>query len=231
MARRWNPARGVSKVLESVRLLDLFCGAGGAAMGYHRAGFEVIGVDIAPQPNYPFEFHQADALAWDDFDGFDAIHASPPCQAYTTMNNRHGSASPALISKTRIKLALTGLDYIIENVVGARYELDHPYLLTGEMFGLRVYRPRLFETNFPLLVPPPPPRQKDPVAVYGKNDQRRLWTRGDGTILRAATYEDASEAMGIDWMTWDELCEAIPPAYTELIGLQLAGQLRAREAS
>lgn len=219
------------------RLLDLFCGAGGAAVGYHRAGFVVVGVDIKPQPNYPFEFWQQNALEflryarkWDDGHEteagfFDAIHASPPCQGYTTMRNRHGSSSPLLISETRQLLVATGLPYVIENVLGARRHMVDPYVLSGKMFGLGVHRPRLFETNWPWLQPPPAGAHRDPVAVYGKNDQRRLWTRRDGSSLHAATLEEASVAMGIDWMTWDELREAIPPAYTELIGHQLLAHL------
>ncbi len=208
------------------RLLDLFCGAGGAAMGYSRAGFEVIGVDIVPQPHYPFEFWQGDAmkaLDWTDTIAyrFDVIHASPPCQAYTTMNNRHGSPSQALIAAVRFLLIETGLPYVIENVAGALAHMRSPLELTGEMFGLRVHRPRLFESNQLFLAPWRPARQADPVAVYGKHDQRRLWTRTNGTELRAANLEEGSEAMGIDWMTWDELREAIPPAYTEWIGRQL----------
>lgn len=205
------------------RLLDLFCCAGGAAKGYHDAGFEVIGVDINPQPNYPFEFWQQDALfwIWDLASEFDAIHASPPCQGYTTMNNRHSSSSPLLIEQTRELLEATGLPYVIENVDGARQHLRDPIRLTGEMFGLRVHRPRLFETNWLCLSPPKVARQADPVAVYGKQDGRRLWTRADGTELRVANLSEASEAMGIDWMEWDEIREAIPPAYCEWIGRQL----------
>lgn len=222
-----------------LRLLDLFCGAGGATKGYQRAGFYVVGVDIRSQPSYcGDEFHQADAVAllremaeagesfgpWSAA-GFDAIHASPPCQAYTTMNNRHGSLSPALIPETRRLLLAIGLPYVIENVAGARRELNGPVRLTGEMFGLRVHRPRLFETNWMLMAPRPPARQRDPQAVYGPLDGRLLWRRTDGSELRAtAMLEDAETAMGIDWMAWDELREAIPPAYTELIGGQL-GQL------
>lgn len=221
------------------RLLDLFCGAGGAAMGYHRAGFEVVGVDIKPQPNYPFEFIQADALnavravrahdaVWGDSGGYDAIHASPPCQAYTTMSNRWGSDYPELITETRELLEQTGLPYVIENVPGALASMRSPHRLTGEMFGLRVHRARLFETNWPWLAPSPPSRQADPVAVYGKQDGRRLWTRKDGTELRVADLDEGSEAMGIDWMDWDELREAIPPAMTEYIGGQLMAYLERR---
>lgn len=220
------------------RLLDLFCGAGGAAVGYHRAGFDVVGVDIAPQPHYPFEFIQMDALeyvrrCWWGVDAlFDAIHASPPCQAYTTMNNRHGSNSPPLIASVRDLLNETGLPYVIENVAGALRELRNPTELTGEMFDLRVHRPRLFETSgWLLLAPYRPMRQLDPVAVYGKNDQRRLWTRTDGSELRAATLEQGSSAMGIDWMTWDELREAIPPAYTAYVGEHLIRQVKATVAA
>lgn len=214
------------------RLLDLFCGAGGAAMGYYRAGFDVVGVDIEPQPNYPFEFYEGDAittlrgLSVAGLNTFDAIHASPPCQGYTTMNNRHGSKSPQLIHLVRRRIQEIAKPYVIENVAGARSHMRHPIELTGEMFGLGVYRPRLFETNPFMLAPPRPKRQNNPVAVYGKQDGRRLWTRADGTELRVADLETGSAAMGIGWMTWDELREAIPPAYTEWIGEQLLQHLQ-----
>jgi len=220
------------------RLLDLFCCEGGAAKGYADAGFDVIGVDIAPQPNYPFDFIQADALEFLREDlrwtrgpryaplAYDAIHASPPCQSYTTMSNRWGSDYPALIPAVRDLLERTGLPYVIENVAGSRSELRNPIRLTGEMFGLRVHRPRLFETNWPLMSFPSPPRQPNPVAVYGKNDQRRLWTRTDGSELRAANLEEAREAMGMPWASWDGCREAIPPAYTAFIGVQLIAHVR-----
>jgi DNA (cytosine-5)-methyltransferase 1 len=194
-------------------------------MGYHRAGLDVVGVDIKPQPNYPFEFHQADALSY-PLEGFDGFHASPPCQDYTTMNNRWGSDAPRLIAPIRERLRATELPYVIENVPGAKAWLLSPLELTGEMFGLAVHRPRLFESNQLFLAPPRPPRQKNAVAVYGKQDGRRLWTRTDGTELRVANLEMASAAMAIDWMTWDEIREAIPPAYTEWIGRQLLPSLR-----
>jgi DNA (cytosine-5)-methyltransferase 1 len=215
------------------RLLDLFCGAGGAAMGYHRAGFDVVGVDIKPQPHYPFEFIQADALEY-PLEGFDAIHASPPCQGYTTMNGRYGSVSPRLIADVRRVLetaALAGHPYVIENVLGAHSQMVEPVELCGASFGLSVRRHRLFECNFPVM------RlacacQGDELPVYGKLDGRRLWTRRDGTELRAAaTLEEAQTSMGIDWMDWDELREAIPPAYTEHIGHYLMAELRQKAAA
>jgi DNA (cytosine-5)-methyltransferase 1 len=196
-------------------------------MGYHRAGFDVVGVDIDPQPNYPFEFHQADALEFlrDRGHEFDAIHASPPCQGYTTMSNKHREAQakwPRLIVPTRAALVATGLPYVIENVAGARKHMINPVKLSGGMFGLGVDRPRLFESNVPLTAPPY--RRPDPViGVYGRaHDGRRLWSRADGTELRAArTLMEGRLAMGIGWMTWAELTEAIPPAFTEFIGAQL----------
>ena len=204
-------------------LLDLFCGAGGAAVGYHRAGFDVVGVDRNPQPNYPFPFHQADALAF-SLEGYHAVHASPPCQVYTTMNNRWGSTSLPLISAVRT--LMPDIPYVIENVPGARRHLTNPLELTGEMFGLGVHRPRLFELGgWWTLAPARPSRQRDPVAVYGANDGRRLFTRTDGTSLHVASLPVAAAAMGIDWMTWDELREAIPPAYTEYLGAQLLAHL------
>jgi DNA (cytosine-5)-methyltransferase 1 len=195
-------------------------------MGYHRAGFEVVGVDINPQPNFPFEFHQADALTF-SLDGFDAIHASPPCQAYTSMSNRWrgnggvADSHPLLIADIRERLEATGVPWVIENVVGAKRELRSPILLHGGMFGLSVVRPRLFESNVLLLAAEGASVEK-PVGVYGRMDGRRLWTRADGTILRAAkTLEEGSSAMGIGWMEWRELAESIPPAYTEFLGRQL----------
>ena len=212
------------------RLLDLFCGAGGAAMGYHLAGFEVVGVDIEPQPHYPFEFIQGDALgvsgpSYAELEsGFDAIHASPPCQAYTSMNRKHpGSraAHPSLIAPTRELLRSTGLPYVIENVVGAVRELEAPMRLCGFSFGLPIHRHRLFESNL-LLMSGGCPGGADAFGVYGKLDGRRLWTRADGSEYHAPkTLEEAREAMGMPWSDWHGIKEAIPPAYTEWIGRQL----------
>jgi DNA (cytosine-5)-methyltransferase 1 len=209
------------------RILDLFCCAGGAAMGYHRAGFDVVGVDINPQPRYPFAFIQHDALRLDYrfLCSFDAIHASPPCQRFSDLAKRNGNAHewPDLVAPVRQMLATTGKPYVIENVEGA--PLVDPVMLCGAMFPeLRVIRHRLFEANFPLYALPHGKHElcytRDKrKAHYGKLSE---WTSpvqvtGGGNCSKAA----AADAMGIDWMTKDELNEAIPPAYTRFIGCQL----------
>jgi DNA (cytosine-5)-methyltransferase 1 len=201
-------------------------------MGYHRAGFDVVGVDIEEQPNYPFEFVRMDALDF-PLDGFDAVHASPPCQAYSTMGQRYAetqASHPDLIAPTRDMLETSGLPYVIENVMGARWEMVNPYRLCGSSFGLGVHRHRLFETNFPMMVPPCA-HTSEGVPVYGKLDGRRVWTRADGSELRVPReLSEGAEAMGIDWMTWNELTQAIPPAYTEHIGIYLLQAVLAEAA-
>lgn len=200
------------------RLLDLFCGAGGASMGYYHAGFDVVGVDIAPQPHYPFEFHQADAFDYltDHGQEFDAIHASPPCQAYTSAQRLRGYTHPDLIARTRQGLASTGLHYVIENVVGS--PLIEPAILCGAMFSeLRVYRHRLFEVTFPASVPTHP-EHTAPLRKMGRPPQPGDFMHVVGNFSGVA---QAREAMGINWMTRNELREAIPPAYTHHIGAQL----------
>ena len=202
------------------RLLDLFCGAGGAGMGYSRAGFEVVGVDIEPQPNYPFTFHQADAMDENLWFEFDAIHASPPCQAFTAYKRRGdgvGSGYPNLIPELRAALKATELPYVIENVPGA--PLENPVQLCGSAFGLGVRRHRLFETNFPLMVPPCAHglQQGDYPQATNRTNRRKTCEVGVWRIPLA----DQQAAMDINWMTLDELTEAIPPAYTEYIGAQL----------
>lgn len=213
------------------RLLDLFCGAGGASMGYHRAGFDVYGVDIEPQPNYPFTFHKADALdyatrAFDE--GFAAIHASPPCQTFTAYRRRGASVGDSyqnLIDETRDALTLQGLPFIIENVPGA--PLRNPIQLCGSTFGLDIRRHRLFETNWPVVGAPCNHAWQTPRFPPATN-RTNLRSTVEVGAWRCAHL--APEAMGIDWMTNDELSEAIPPAYTEHIGRQLMGYLRARAA-
>ena len=203
-------------------------------MGYSRAGFDVTGVDIAPQPNFPFEFKQADALTF-PLDGFDLIHASPPCQAHTTMSNRwRGAGGKAdthvdLIAMTRRRLLKAGTPYVIENVPGARKFLISPFVLTGEMFGLRVHRPRLFESSLPLTPPEKPSASKRSIGVYGKaHDGRLLWRRKDGSEQRAAgSLKEARAAMGMPWASWRGCAEAIPPAYTEWVGGALLAEVLA----
>lgn len=212
------------------RLLDLFSGAGGAGVGYHRAGFDVVGVDVANQPNYPFEFHQADAMTF-PLDGFDAIHASPPCQRYSDLAHRNGNAHewPDLVGPIRDRLIASRLPYVIENVEGA--PLIDPVTLCGTMFpGLRVLRHRGFETNWTLTAPP---HGRHPLvfthdkrkAHYGRLDQDTAFVQvtGGGN----ATVANKGDAMGIDWMTGQELNESIPPAYTEHIGRQLLASMTA----
>jgi hypothetical protein len=213
-----------------VRILDLFCCAGGAGMGYHRAGFEVVGVDISPQPNYPFRFKQWDALEYISNYGhfFDAIHASPPCQGYTSLKNQHGNDWPLLIDQVRKLLIWSGRPYVIENVAGARDVMRDPVTLCGEMFGLGVLRHRLFETNWELTAPAH-------VKHRGKVAGWRHGTYYDGPYFAVygngggkGTVKQWQEAMGIDWTSERrELAEAIPPAYTEHIGNQLASFLLA----
>ncbi len=217
------------------RLLDLFCCAGGAATGYSDAGFEVIGVDIDPQPNYPFCFIRSDALTLDlkFLKTFDAIHASPPCQSYSDLAKRNGNADswPRLVEPVRDILIRSGLPYVIENVEGA--PLKNPVMLCGTMFkGLRVLRHRLFEANFPILTPKhglhPRVHTKDKrKSHYGKTDDMLDFVQvtGGGNSSVAA----ARDAMGIAWMKKSELNEAIPPAYTCLIGRQLLAYVVALE--
>lgn len=226
------------------RLLDLFCGAGGAAVGYHRAGFDIVGVDINPQPNYPFEFEQADALQYLGAyltgaiaEPFGAIHASPPCQAFTAYQ-RTGVVGeyPDLIHPVRELLQATRLPYVIENVVGA--PLEEPVLICGTMFDppMEIQRHRLFETNWNLEHPHWPCRHK----LNGRDRYpggRSKGRTGSSRGLVRATIEIGSwdipqavqnDAMCVDWMTLEELSEAIPPAYTEFIGNQLIHQVTER---
>ena len=229
------------------RLLDLFCGAGGSAVGYHRAGFEVVGVDIKPQPRYPFEFVQRDALdvlrewTWENEISFDAIHASPPCQAYSVLRRANiGVEYPDLIAPTRALLQQTGLPWVIENVPGS--PTRHMVVLCGSMFGLgsnsrQLRRHRNFETSFPMMSPPCV-HVGEAIGVYGGGPTGR-YTLESGAkkdyYNRRGGYQgtvaEKQEAMGIDWMNASEINQAIPPAYTEFIGHQLMAHVQARSAA
>ncbi|OJU78112.1 MAG: hypothetical protein BGO15_02615 [Microbacterium sp. 71-23] len=229
------------------RLLDLFSCAGGAGMGYHRAGFEVVGVDIVPQPHYPFEHHVADALAFAVEHGreFDVIHASPPCQVYSASANAHDVKHPDLLAPTREVLRSLGVPYIIENV--ERAPLIDPVLLCGSMFGLRapdvdgvelqLQRHRLFETSFTVgMAPAPCAHDGAPVGGSYKGARRR--TPEDRDQKRRGGYTPAlpvrAALLGIDWMDMrdeHELAQAIPPVYTEWLGGQALTHLHERTAA
>jgi DNA (cytosine-5)-methyltransferase 1 len=225
---------------ERPRLLDLFAGAQGCGVGYARAGFEVHAVDIERHDKHPevesftvADWRDAMTSVLDDMAlSFDVIHASPPCQASTTMSNRYrGDGGPTddhvnLIGPVRAALEAWGGAYVIENVCGARKHMRAPITLTGGMFGLGVHRPRLFESNIGLTALSDR-GVVEPLGVYGRRpDGRRLWTREDGSTLRApSSLEQGARAMGIDWMVWEDLTEAIPPAYTQWLGLQLIDAL------
>jgi DNA (cytosine-5)-methyltransferase 1 len=195
------------------RLLDGFCKAGGAGMGYHRAGFEVVGVDIEPQPRYPFEFIQADFLSLDlDFiRSFDAVHASPPCQGYSRTRHlpwvKH-KEHPLLIEPVRELLGHYSKLWVIENVGDSPLQ---GVSLSGGMFGLPFRRLRKFESNILLMAPSSPPEE---VGKSGRMFGDRLRKQMD--------------CLDIDWMTRAELSQAIPPAYTEFIGKQLMDYLRVK---
>lgn len=220
------------------RLLDLFCGAGGAAEGYTRAGFEVVGVDIAPQPNYLFEFHQADAIEvlrgvlyrW-DLQSFDAIHASPPCHDHSSLSALSDTHGTGWLLEETIRLAkLTGLPWVVENVVGKTVKMDGTWFtLCGSMFDLGVRRHRRFGSSFHVLTPTCRHReQPEPIDVSGTG-ARRIGERldgGGGNSRKPRNLAEAREAMGIDWMTRRELSQAVPPAFTEYIGQQLMAQIK-----
>lgn len=211
-------------------LLDLYCGAGGAAVGYHRAGFDIVGVDINPQPDYPFKFIKADALLFLEFGAVlqgirpDAIHASPPCQDHSklaSLTGKHGTGW--MLDATREALSAGRIPWVIENVPGADMRAD--YKLCGCMFGLPgLRRERWFETSWNAYELRPPCSHADhtvTVAGHAGGSSKRDGTSG---------YGDTSawkRAMGIDWMTAKEMAQAIPPAYTAYIGAQLLDTVRA----
>jgi DNA (cytosine-5)-methyltransferase 1 len=214
------------------RLLDLFCKAGGASTGYHRAGFDVTGVDIEPQPRFPFAFVQADALEYLAAHGheYDVIHASPPCQHYSEMTplrfrDRHAD----LIAPTRQLLIETGRPYIIENVPNARRHLINPVMLCGSMFGLPIFRHRYFETSWGLMFAPfSCCHDYKPVLI---TDHGGPNANGPGKPRKRTPVEDKRAAAGLEWMTEAEITDAIPPAYTEWLGRQALAQLETAVAS
>jgi DNA (cytosine-5)-methyltransferase 1 len=216
-------------------LLDLFCGAGGCAMGYHRAGFRGVGVDHSRQPHYPFPFVQTDAIAFAQelfwgtaVKGYRPqevalIHASPPCQAYSRMSRAAASNAPKLIPAVRRLLAATCKPYVIENVEGA--PLEWPYvLLCGTMFGLRVRRHRIFEVRPATLFLTPACACRNGVAK-GRLIGHRVAGRYAAGRTKPPRHTEAErrEAIGVPWMSAREARQAIPPAYTEFLGRRLLG--------
>ena len=221
-------------------LVDLYCCAGGAAKGYHDAGFDVIGFDIEPQPNYPFPFTQVDVLRLTPHNlaGATLVHASPPCHERSTVAGRARRAGrdyPQLIAQTRDLLEAAGVAYVIENVEGARPLLHGPVRYCGSSFGLDVRRHRLFETNW-LLMPPPcdhswqTPRFQSLDGSMAKTGRLACVVGVHGNCNYAGEFELRQKAMGIDWMTNPELTQAIPPAYTEHIGRTFLAQQGANAA-
>lgn len=221
-------------------LFDLFCGAGGAGKGYQEMGFDIVGFDIEDHPNYPGIFHIADAMdvlievsetgSWNGITP-QAIHTSPPCQAYAQGGLREKSKFPRLIAPVRDLLIDIGVPYVIENVIGAKRDMVNPHLVCGSWFSLKVRRHRLFEASFPM--PQIPCRHADqgtPIGVYGQHPDTKQFLRPNGKSrgLRASTLEEGQAAMGIDWMDWRDLTEAIPPAYTRFVGHHLMRRVESK---
>jgi DNA (cytosine-5)-methyltransferase 1 len=221
------------------RLLDLFCGAGGASVGYSRAGFEVVGWDNKPHPDYPFEIHLGDAMevvkdiAY--LDTFAVVAGSPPCPRYSAITPEHTrDEHPDFLPPFRDALKAWGGVYVIENVVGA--PMDHPVMLCGSAFGLQVQRHRLFESNVFLMAPGCFHDPKNPpIGVYGDHGDAKIYMRPGTNIRRSVKARDVAEAqaaLGIDWMTtWDDLTDAIPPAYTHYLGDQIMDRLAGERAA
>lgn len=226
------------------RILDLFCCEGGAGFGYAQAGFEVVGVDLDPKfaKRYPFEFHAGDALQYlaEHWQEFDAVHASPPCQAYSITRHGHNKKHPELIEPTRQLLQEIGLPYVIENVVGA--PLENPVMLCGRMFGLGAIdedgtplvmdRHRLFESNIELTVPEHRvhDRSLQVAGSYGgaRRDKKEAREIRKGGYVPAKAIQE--QMLGIDWMTQHGLYQSLPPVYTEFIGKQLLTYLDIKDS-
>jgi DNA (cytosine-5)-methyltransferase 1 len=210
-----------------MRLLDIFCGAGGASKGYAMAGFDVTGIDVKSGKRYPFTYIKKDfkTLTVEDLQNYDVIHASPPCQTFSITKNLRIAQNKKtdkedLLDVTRQLLIDSGKPYVLENVPGA--PLRNPIQLCGSVFNLQVRRHRLFESNMPLKGSGCDHKQQGrPVGIYGSLNDK---IPGGGQT--AKTIEIAREAMGINWMIWTELVEAIPPMYTEFIGKQVMTYLQ-----
>lgn len=221
-----------------MKILDLFCKAGGMAAGLAAAGFDVVGVDVKPQPRYPFEFIQADAmevLADRSFmDQFDAAHSSPPCQVASAITPAWARGNHLdLIPDTRLGLMAWGRPYVIENVEGSSL-LPSAVWLCGSSFGLRVRRHRGFEVNFPLVAPPCDHAWQDNDPLYAQSQfhrgKEKRWTGvvgvyGRGCGLGPGERDVWADVMEIDWMTMAEMAEAIPPIYGSYVGRRLMRHL------
>lgn len=210
-----------------MRLLDLFCCAGGAAMGYFQAGFdEIDGIDIVFQRRYPFNFIQSDTFKYlrDHGHEYDAVHASPPCQGYTRARHLRGYDHPLLIEPLRDWLDALGKPYVIENVVGAPLIPEKTIKLNGPFFNLLTLRERLFECSFPVEQPNlPKPQGKH--AKMGRPPKEGEYITVVGNFSGVAY---ARKVMGIDWMVQKELKEAIPPVYTRWIGARLLQHIKVK---
>lgn len=204
------------------KALDLFSGAGGASMGLHRAGFDVTGVDIAPQRHYPFNFIQADALTF-PLDGYDFIWASPPCQGYSAAMRHLSNGQPLLIPEIRARLEASGIPYVIENVPGA--PLLTPVSLCGLMFGRALYRHRLFEASWPIMAPPHHFDHKVRASAAGHFEEETFIS----VAGHCSPISLAEAVMDIDWMSREELAESIPPYFSEYIGKQAIKYLEAAQ--
>ncbi|NUW06818.1 DNA cytosine methyltransferase [Streptomyces sp. CAI-21] len=210
------------------RLLDLYCCQGGASRGYADAGFDVTGVDIAPQPRYPYAFVQADAIAYVLARGaeFDFIHASPPCQFDSDCQRIQGNTHPDLIAPTRAALETTGRPWVIENVGGAVPKLRTPVMLCGPMFHLATYRHRYFEAGGGFTLPQPGhPEHRVPQAKMGRPIPSGHYGQFVGNF---SGVDHARHVMGVPWMNRDGIRECIPPAYARWTGTHARYSLRAK---
>jgi len=200
-----------------LRVLDLYCCQGGAGKGYRDAGFEVVGVDVSPQPRYPYEFVRAEAIQFLLTYGhrFNFIHASPPCQLYSKTQRIMQNDHPDLLGPTRDALNAVGVPWVIENVMGAADQMRNPVMLCGAYFGLHTYRHRLFEPGGWELPEPPHPKHVKPQTKMGRRRKPGEMGIYVGNFIGV---DGAKEDMGVPWMTRNGIRECIPPVYTEYVG-------------